>query len=66
MSKLKRIKAYIEAWKNDTCPHIEQCKKEGKYNKKQEGFDLLDCPKRCLEDDWDYLENISCIIGGKS
>ena len=67
MFKLKKIKKFIIAWENNTCPCIEKCKKEGKYNKKYNHFPniLKDCPKRCLEDDWDYLDNIRTILNIK-
>lgn len=62
MFKKKKIEKVINAWKKGTCPYIEKCKKDGKYNKKHEGFILEDCPKRCFEDDYDYLTDIECIL----
>lgn len=53
--KYKEILKTVDAWHDNTCPYIEKCKKEGKY-------EINKCPKKCLEDDYDYMENIYCII----
>ena len=62
MRKIVEVRKIVKAWKENTCPYIEKCKKERKFNKKHDGFILKDCPQRCFEDDLDYLENISCIL----
>ena len=60
--KLKKIRLLVEAWKDNKCPYEKKCKKEGKYNKIYDGRILPDCPKRCFEDDYDYLFEISYLV----